>query len=416
MEKHDEVLCAHYGQMLGLVAGWKVVDVDLKLDARRLELKVEWTQGGAFCPECGIKTARYDFAPERKWRHLDAMGFETLIVSRTPRANCPEHGVGTMSVPWAGKHGRFTMAFEALAIKVLLCCQSVSSACEILGLSWDAAQAIINRAVERGMDRRQLEGITAVGIDEKSFLKGQSYASLLYDLEPVSPRVLEVTMGRDYEAASLLWETLPQDIRDSIEAVCMDMSGIYRQVTAEMAPQAVIIHDRFHVSAHLNTGTDQVRRAENKDLCAQGDERLKGTRFLFLFNPENLPEERVHEFEQIKNSSLKTARAWAIKDSFRSFWDCRSVESASEFFAEWYCWAVRCQLPPMVKVAKMLKRHLDGLINFARFPITNAVAEGFNSKIQSIKSAARGFRSFLNYRARILFFCGNLDLLPRLTH
>lgn len=73
---------------------------------------------------------------------------------------------------------------------------------------------------------------------------------------------------------------------------------------------------------------------------------------------------------------------------------------------------MKSNLPEMKKIAKMLAKHLDGLLNFTAFRITNAVTEGFNSKIQAIKSEARGFRNFLNYRTRILFFCGRLDLLP----
>jgi transposase len=75
---------------------------------------------------------------------------------------------------------------------------------------------------------------------------------------------------------------------------------------------------------------------------------------------------------------------------------------------------VRCRLRPVIKVAKMLKRHLPNLLSYFRHRITNATSEGFNSVIQSLKYAARGFRSFQNYRTRILFFCGKLDLRPRL--
>jgi transposase len=83
----------------------------------------------------------------------------------------------------------------------------------------------------------------------------------------------------------------------------------------------------------------------------------------------------------------------------------------------WYGWATRSQLKPMIKVAKMLKRHFDGLLNYIDNRITNAMSEGFNSRIQTIKSSARGFRNFDNYRTRILFFCGKLDLgLKNLTH
>ena len=66
----------------------------------------------------------------------------------------------------------------------------------------------------------------------------------------------------------------------------------------------------------------------------------------------------------------------------------------------------------MIDVARMLKRHLENLLTYLEHPITNAVTEGLNSKIQNIKSAARGFRNFKNYRTRILFFCGKLSLYP----
>jgi transposase len=82
---------------------------------------------------------------------------------------------------------------------------------------------------------------------------------------------------------------------------------------------------------------------------------------------------------------------------------------------KWKCWVMKSSLPEMIKVAKMLAKHLEGLLNFTLFPITNAVAEGFNSKIQSLKADARGFRNALNYRTRILLYCGRLDLFPS-TH
>jgi transposase len=81
-------------------------------------------------------------------------------------------------------------------------------------------------------------------------------------------------------------------------------------------------------------------------------------------------------------------------------------------FKDWFGWVSRSQLKPVVEVAHLLKRHLEYLLTYLKHPITNAVTEGLNSKIQSIKSNARGFRSFKNYRIRILFFCGKLDLYP----
>ena len=415
METHDEILCNHYGNMLGLTEGWKVSGVDLMLADKRLELRLAWQKAGALCPECAKSTTRHDLSSERRWRHLDSMGFETILTARVPLANCPEHGIVQMKVPWADKHSRFTLAFEAFAIKVLQASRSVAAARQLLRVGWECIHNIMNRAVERGVDRRVWEGVKTVGMDEKSFLRGQSYASVLYDLTPGEPRVLEVMEGRDTGAAQMLWEIVPDPVIDEIEAVCVDMSGIYAPVARAMVPQAKVVHDRFHVSKHLNEAVDQVRRKENKALQAKGDERLKGMKHLFLFNPENLPESRAAQFEELKNADLKTSRAWAMKENFREFWNCTTRKEASAYFKKWKRWVMKSNLPEMKKVAKMLARHLDGLLNFTAFRITNAVAEGFNSKIQAIKADARGFRNFLNYRTRILFFCGRLDLLPA-TH
>ena len=76
---------------------------------------------------------------------------------------------------------------------------------------------------------------------------------------------------------------------------------------------------------------------------------------------------------------------------------------------------MRSRLPKVKAVAKTLKSHLVNLLTYFQHRITNAVTEGFNSKIQAIKADARGFRRFENYRARILFFCGKLDLMPTLA-
>ena len=134
---------------------------------------------------------------------------------------------------------------------------------------------------------------------------------------------------------------------------------------------------------------------------------------MWLFNPENLSFNRLLRFSELKEQSLRTGRAWAMKEQFRTFWECFSRVTALGFFEQWYEWASKSKLTPMVAKATMLKRHLPGLLNYFAHRLTNAMSEGFNSKIQQIKSNARGFRSFQSYRVRILFFCGKLDLLPR---
>jgi transposase len=408
----ENELHRHYGQLLGVESPWRVESVDLNLEKQYVEIEVTWTPGQAvICPVCEGSCRIKDHLEERVWRHLDTMQFETRIRCRVPRSDCPEHGVKAVQVPWAEPGSRFTRLFERFAIDVLLASRSVSQATDLLRISWDQAHRIMARAVERGVDRRELDRVQYVGMDEKSFGRGQSYISVLTDLE--GSRVLEVSEGRDREAADVLWETLPEEQLDQILAVALDMSETYLKSAQDAVPNAAIVHDKFHISKHLNEAVAKVHREENRSLQSQGDERLKGTRNLWLYNPANFNQEQEASFDQLKNKALKVARAWGIKELFADFWTYCYERSARKFFKKWFGWASRSRLKAIVKVAKMIKNHFENIITYLKHPITNAVTEGLNSKIQTLKSNARGFRSFLNYRTRILFFCGKLSLYPQ---
>ena len=407
----DSELHKHYALLLGVGSSWEVKGVELKLAEKKVEIELGWQWGtAAQCPECGRECSIHDRAPERIWRHLDTMQFTTLIRARTPRSDCPEHGVKTMQVPWAAPQGRFTLLFERFAVEVLLASASVSQACELMGISWDTAQEIMRRAVERGLERRQREGLKHLGMDEKSFKRGQSYVTLLTDLD--GSRVLDVVEERTAEAADQLWETLSAEQKQAVKAVAVDMWEPFIQTIQKQVPDADIVHDKFHISKYLGEAVDKVRRQEHKELMAQGDETLKGTRQLWLYNPQNFSPDQAEEFSALKDLQLKVARAWAAKELFSKFWEYQEEGWARRFFKDWFGWVSRSRLKPVVEVAQMLKRHLDNLLTYLKHHITNAVTEGLNSKIQSLKSAARGFRNFRNYRIRILFFCGKLNLYP----
>jgi len=187
-------LAGHYGMLLGLDDSWKVGDVKLELEAKRVTIHLGFTAKRVTCPCCEASCTKADHAPERTWRHLDTMQFETVLVARVPRADCKVCGVKTPEVPWAGKHSAFTWMFEAFALMILEASRCVEAARLVLRLSWDAVHRIMHRGVARGLIDRDLSTVAKVGMDEKSFLRGQSYVTTLCDLEKV--RVIEVVEGR----------------------------------------------------------------------------------------------------------------------------------------------------------------------------------------------------------------------------
>lgn len=403
---------ALFAQLLGLSAPWRVEDVTPNLDDKSISIRIEWPEGRPGpCPECGELCPVYDHREEREWRHLDTMQFKTLLICPVPRVSCKTHGVKSLKVPWADLKSRFTMLFERFAVDVLLSASSKKKAAELIGLSWDEVHHIQERAVKRGLARRSLEDLKHIGIDEKSFLKGHSYASVLYDLD--GSRVLDVEKDRSEESAQALLSTLPEPVRESVEAVAVDMWEPFLKAVETKLPNAEIVHDKYHLVSHLTKAVDEVRRKEHKELKQHGlEELLKGTRYTWLRNPENWTEKDELTFNTLQSQGLKVGRAWAIKETFMVIWDYVYEKSARKFFDRWYWWATHSRLKPIIKVAKMMKRNIDNILTYLQHRITNAAAEGFNSKIQAIKSAARGFRNFAHYRTSILFYCGGLELYP----
>lgn len=401
----------HYEQLLGLTYPWRVESVTMDTEKLKLTIHIIWEPGHpARCPTCNTRCVLHNHREERSWRHLDTMQFTTIITARIPRIFCPVHGVQSIAIPWAAAYSRFTLLFERFAIDVIKGAKNITKARELLKLSWDQIHAIQDRAVARGLARRTNETIAHAGIDEKNFGKGHSYVSVLTDLDRA--RVMDVVPERTQEAAETLWKTLPDPQRDMITSVAMDMWEPFMNATRHLVPHADIVHDKYHTVAYLTQAVDAVRRKENAVLVRAGNDILKGTKYLWLKNPQHFGTEEQRAFRSFALDQLKVGKAWTIKEAFHPFWHYAYPGSARSFFRRWYFWATHSRLRPVIEAAKTLQRHLIGLLAYVKHRITNAVTEGLNSIIQSIKANARGFRNFQNYRIAILFHCGKLNLYP----
>lgn len=395
-------------QLLNIKAPWRVSGMELDVELKEVVVKVECERTAWCNTQRRLHVHGWE---KRRWRHLDLWQCKTIIEAEVPRLLNPATGGTEMAaVPWAEGLSRWTRQFEARAVELLQHTRSISDGMRLLRLGWDACDAIMRRAVERGMGRRVLEEVKLVGIDEKSFRRGQSYIALMTDLE--AARVLEVVQGAGQQEVEALWQTLPQPQREGVEAAAMDRGKSMIAGTRAAAPQAAIVHDRYHISAEQNRAVDTVRRAEHKKLMAQGDDTLKGTRFNWLSGLDKLGEAAFASFQSLVRINLKTSRAWELKTTFESFWLQPGRQEAQAFFKKWKNRALRSRLAPFVHLARSLAASLPELLNYFEHRISNAMSEGFNSVIQQLKAAARGFHSFAGCRTRILFFCGKLDLKP----
>ena len=404
-----------YRLILGLTPPWTVTEVNLDTKEEQVDVWVGHPSNFKWkCPLCDLYLSLYDHSEERVWRHLDTCQFQTFLHASPPRVKCPKHGVRQVSLPWAEDKSRFTALFEHLAIDLLQEC-SVSGAAYILRISWDEAYHIMDSAVERGLLRKKDTIPSTMGIDEKAIAKGHKYMTLVAKIDEGT--VDYVGNGRKKETVDTYFKSKSEKQLTQIEAIAIDMWEPYIQAIKDNVPDAdsKIVFDKYHVVRYLENAVNDVRKEEHKTLKIKGESVLTGTKYLWLYNEENVPQKSKEHFEQIKSKNLKTSRAWAIKETFRSFWDYTYTASAKKFWKSWHYWATHSRLKPMIKAAKTIGRHITNILTYFKHPITNATSEGINSKIQAIKKKAYGFRNDDHFKTAIYFHCGGLDLFPE-TH
>lgn len=400
-----------YAQILGIKTPWKVIKVDLALPHGEVTVYVEPEPGASHCcPTCGKASPGYD-KRQKRWRHLDTCQYKTILVADVPRVECKEHGVVTVAVPWAEPGSGFTAMFEALVIDWLKEA-SISAVSRLMGMSWNAIDGIMQRAVQRGLSRREETMATQIGVDETAFRKRHDYVTIVSDQKEGT--VLHVGEDRKKATLEAWYESLSEEQREAIESVSMDMWPAFINATLESLPGAEekIAFDKFHVAKYLGEAVDKVRRHEHKALMAEGYEDLKGSKYDWLYNPENMTRKQKRRFKALRDSTLKTARAWAIKELAMSLWHYVSKTWARKGWEQWLSWAVRSRLDPIKEVARTIKEHLWGILNAVVLKVSNGPAEGLNSRIKMIKVRSRGFRNKQRFANAIYFYLGGLDLYP----
>jgi transposase len=399
-----------FEKLLNIRKPWFVSDIDIDQKALVVTLTVDIDISVCKCPQCDKRAKVYD-KRHRSWRHLNTMEFKTVIEADIPRVQCPEHGVVQLNVPWAEPLSRYTLKFETLIIDWLYE-TSVSAVARNFDLSWNAIDGIMKRAVERGLERRKVKTPKHISVDETAFQKRHEYVTVVTDQS--NGEVIYIADDRKKESLELYYKSIGNEALKGIESVSMDMWPAYITATKAYVPDAnnKICFDKFHCTQYLGKAVDQVRRNENKELIKEGKNTLIGSRYLWLRNPENMDRKVEMKFRALRENSLKTAKAWAIKEHAMCLWHYDSRTWAIKQWMKWYYWAMDTALIPIQQAATTIFNNLWGVINAVVRKKTNAHAESMNSRIQSIKAKARGFRNRDRFRMAIYFHCAKLNLYP----
>jgi transposase len=391
-------------QALGLTPPWTVVRSDFDTEAGRLDVEIDFTPGSRFaCPNCGAADCPAYDTQRKTWRHLNFFQHQAYLHARVPRVRCETCGIRQVNVPWARPDSGFTLLFEAM-VMTMVSAMPVKAVARIVDEHDTRLWRVVHHYVEEGRARADASEVSRVAIDETAARRGHDYITLFVDIDQA--RVLFATEGKDAATVAAFAEDLAAHGGNpaAVEEVCIDMSPAFIKGVAESLPEAAVTFDKFHAVKIINDAVDQVRRAEQKQ---QGV--LRGTRYIWLRNPDTLSERQRTTLESLPTRHLKTARAYQIRLAFQELYDQPS-EAAASYLKKWYFWATHSRLEPVIDAAHTVKRHWDGILRWFNSKIANGLIEGINSLVQAAKAKARGYRSTRNLKAMIYLVTGKLDL------
>ena len=349
------------------------------------------------CPKCHQKMPGYDKLQIRRYEFIPIWGIKVFLVYQKRRANCSNCGIVEEDVPWASGKNQMTNGYRYFLAdwaKVL----SWKEAASRFKTSWHSVYRAVRFVVSAGLASRNLDGITSIGIDEISIGKGHKYATLVYQIDNEKKRLLYMAKGRSGESLEPFFTLLGEKRSKSIRYVCTDMWKAYMGAAAEKVPHALNILDRFHIMKKFNEAVDQVRRSGMNEMKRHhgSDAVLKNSRWCLLKRRENLSGKQEIKLAELLRGNLKTIRAYLLKEDFNGLWTYVYPAWAGKFIDRWTLQAMRSQLTPMKKAAKMIRKHKPLILNWfkARNHLSSGVVEGLNNRIKVTVKKSYGFRTF----------------------
>jgi transposase len=364
------------------------------------------------CGCCGRRGPRYDRRDERHWRHL-SVGETVLWLRYAPwRVACRCCGVTVEQVPWARHNSRFTVGLEEW-VAYLVPLMDRTAITRLVGISWRAVTAIVERIVAERLPADRLSGLRAIGVDEFSYRKHHRYITVVVDHD--SDRVIWAAEGRGADALAGLFNQLGEAGCAAIETVTMDMAGGYQKAVREHLPHARIVFDRFHVQRLSSEAVDAVRRGEVRSSAEPATARaIKRSRYALLKSPWNLTRRDQDKLADVQHHNKRLFRARLLNDTLADALDYRQPKRARSALEDWLSWASRSKLEPFVRLARTIRAHKEGILAYIDERYTNAVVEGINNRIRMIARRAYGFHS-RQALISMLFLCkGGIELNPPL--
>ena len=368
----------------------------MEQSATQIILKVKMKRRAQECPVCRTPCDQvHDYRTQRV-KDSPIQGKVVLWQYRKRRYRCPCCGKrfyeGNYLLP---KRHRITNRLAALGIDQLRKKQSRKEIADSLGVSESSVGRWMN-LLEFGKPDRIPK---VLSIDE--FRGNTEYGKFQCILtDPVHKKIVDVLPTRYHWQIYDYLREFPN--RNQVQYFIMDMNREYLDIAKMLLPNAKIVIDRYHVVRYCTWALENVRKRVQVKLLPEQRKYFKRSRKLLLAHMKNLSAENKAAVERMLLMSCDLREAYLLKETFYDFMDSFNSAQAKERLRIFRTHAFVAELPEFVACLTMLKNWEPYILNAFDCPYSNGFTEGVNNKIKVLKRIAFGYRTFRNFRIRIL--------------
>jgi transposase len=266
---------------------------------------------------------------------------------------------------------------------------TLSEVAAVSHLGWDTVKEIVKSDLGRRYARIPLRQVRYLAVDEFHVGAKGRFMTVVLDLE--SGRILWVAKGRGGEALRKFFRRL-RVARAKVKAVACDMSAAYWSAVLKYLPGVDVVFDHFHIIKLANEKIDELRRALQREAGILERRYIKGTRYLLLMGEENVPDKKRAALEQALRFNEPLSMAYYLKEELRMLWSQPTQAGMKKYLEAWCAQAIESGIVQMISLARTVRMHSTGILNYFKHPISTGKLEGINNKIKTLKRKAYGYR------------------------
>ena len=349
------------------------------------------------CNSSNVSTVRDG---ERKIKGLKGGSKQTYFIVDMHRIKCRNCGaykhesIDFISAP--GVH--YTRALERSIIE-LRKEMSIKALADYFDLHWNTIKNIEKRHLKTKYKRIKLKNVNYIGIDEV-YVGHKKYLTIVRDM--ISGAVLFIGDGKGSDALADFGRKLKHS-KCNIKAAAVDLAPSYTSWLRDNLPDTDIVYDHFHLIKLMNEKINIIRRSTMNQLDDHLKNKLKGQRWLFVRNIENLNEVEADKLEDLKVMFDDLGTACFLKEALRNIYSVAETDYEAEWGLEYWCkLADESQIASMKTMAKTIRKNMEGIKGYWKHEkLTSAGVEGFNNKIGWLNRQAYGYRDDEYFRLKI---------------